>query len=69
MAAMRAGDADYAGIDLIRAPNGELVVLEVNSNPAWRGLQTVAGINIAEAIAEDFLNTVLAHRAVAEPAR
>ena len=69
MAAMRAVDADYAGIDLIRAPNGELVVLEVNSNPAWRGLQTVAGINIAEAIAEDFLNTVLAHRAVAEPAR
>jgi tetrahydromethanopterin:alpha-L-glutamate ligase len=63
MAAMRAIDADYAGIDLIRAPGGRLQVLEVNSNPAWRGLQSVAEINIAEAIAEDFLTTVLAHRA------
>lgn len=63
MAAMRAIDADYAGIDLIRAPSGELLVLEVNSNPAWRGLQTVADVNIADAIAEDFLATVIAHKA------
>lgn len=62
MAAMRAIDADYAGIDLIRTARGELQVLEVNSNPAWRGLQTVADINIAEAIAEDFLRTVIAHK-------
>lgn len=68
MAAMAAIDADYAGIDLIRAPDGRLQVLEVNSNPAWRGLQSVAGINIAYAIAEDFLATVLAHRAVKAPA-
>jgi tetrahydromethanopterin:alpha-L-glutamate ligase len=39
-------------------------VLEVNSNPAWRGLQGVADINIAWAIAEDFLKTVVGHRAV-----
>jgi len=64
MAAMRALDADYAGIDIIRAPDGELQVLEVNSNPAWRGLQSVSNVNIAEAIAEDFLKTVLAHRMV-----
>lgn len=63
MAAMRAVDADYAGIDLIRTQRGELQVLEVNSNPAWRGLQAVADINIAEAIAADFLTAVLAHRA------
>ncbi len=63
MAAMRAVDADYAGIDLIRTAEGELQVLEVNSNPAWRGLQGVADINIAWAIAEDFLETVVAHRA------
>ncbi len=62
MAAMRAIDADYAGIDLIRTARGELQVLEVNSNPAWRGLQSVADINIAEAIAHDFLQTVLDHR-------
>ncbi|MBS0234781.1 MAG: RimK family alpha-L-glutamate ligase [Proteobacteria bacterium] len=63
MAAMRAVDADYAGIDLIRTASGELQVLEVNSNPAWRGLQSVADVNIAWAIAEDFLKTVVAHRA------
>lgn len=63
MAAMRAVDADYAGIDLIRTATGELQVLEVNSNPAWRGLQSVADVNIAWAIAEDFLKTVVAHRA------
>ncbi|WP_024275704.1 RimK family alpha-L-glutamate ligase [Hyphomicrobium sp. 802] len=63
MAAMRAVDADYAGIDLIRSASGELQVLEVNSNPAWRGLQGVADVNIAWAIAEDFLKTVVAHRA------
>jgi glutathione synthase/RimK-type ligase-like ATP-grasp enzyme len=63
MAAMRAVDADYAGIDLIRTAAGELQVLEVNSNPAWRGLQGVADIDIAWAIAEDFLKTVVAHRA------
>jgi glutathione synthase/RimK-type ligase-like ATP-grasp enzyme len=63
MAAMRAVDADYAGIDLIRTADGQLQVLEVNSNPAWRGLQSVADINIAWAIAEDFLRTVIAHRA------
>jgi RimK family alpha-L-glutamate ligase len=63
MAAMRAVDADYAGIDLIRTAAGELQVLEVNSNPAWRGLQSVADVNIAWAIAEDFLRTVIAHRA------
>lgn len=62
MAAMRAIDADYAGIDLIRTQSGQLQVLEVNSNPAWRGLQTVADINIAETIAHDFLITVNAHR-------
>lgn len=62
LAAMRAIDADYAGIDLIRAPDGEIQVLEVNSNPAWRGLQSVSDIDIAAAIADDFLDTVLTHR-------
>lgn len=63
MAAMRAVDADYAGIDLIRSADGRLLVLEVNSNPAWRGLQSVADVDIAHAIAEDFLKSVLVHRA------
>lgn len=69
MAAMRALDADYAGIDIIRAPSGHLQVLEVNSNPAWRGLQTVAEIDIADAVASDFLRTVVAHRGALETAQ
>lgn len=65
MKAMRAVDADYAGIDLIRNAAGQLMVLEVNSNPAWRGLQSVSSVDIADAIAKDFMSTVALHRAMA----
>ncbi len=34
------------------------MVLEVNSNPSWRGLQSVSDVDIAEAIVEDFLARV-----------
>lgn len=68
MAAMRAIDADYAGIDMIRTASGQLQVLEVNSNPAWRGLQSVAAVDIAGAIAADFLKTVRTHRDASAPA-
>jgi RimK family alpha-L-glutamate ligase len=61
-AALAAVDADYAGVDLIRAPDGQLMVLEVNSNPSWRGLQSVADVDIAEAIVEDFLSAVGVHQ-------
>lgn len=47
--------ADYAGVDLIRDEDGRLLVLEINSNPAWKGLQSVTDINIAWTLAEDFL--------------
>lgn len=60
--ALAAVGADYAGVDLIRGPDGRLLVLEVNSNPSWRGLQSVADINIAEAIVEDFLIAVAEHQ-------
>ena len=55
LAAVRAIGADYAGVDLIRDAKGQLMVLEINSNPAWHGLQKVAVSSIAEALAEDFL--------------
>jgi tetrahydromethanopterin:alpha-L-glutamate ligase len=51
VAAARAVGADYCGVDLIEDASGELLVLEVNSMPAWKGLQGVADIDIAEAIA------------------
>lgn len=56
--------ADYAGVDLIRGSDGRLQVLEVNGVPAWRGLQGVTRIDIAERLVEDFLS-----RRIARPAR
>ena len=34
--------ADYAGVDIIQAQDGAILVLEVNSMPAWNGLQAVS---------------------------
>jgi RimK family alpha-L-glutamate ligase len=38
-----------AGVDILESPRGPLVV-EVNSQPGWRGLQTVTKANIADEI-------------------
>jgi tetrahydromethanopterin:alpha-L-glutamate ligase len=50
--------ADYAGVDLIRDQTGRLMLLEINSNPAWKGLQSVSTADIADTLAADFLATV-----------
>jgi tetrahydromethanopterin:alpha-L-glutamate ligase len=48
--------ADYAGVDLIRDRSGDLNVLEVNSMPAWRGLQDVnPGVRVAQAVVDSFI--------------
>jgi tetrahydromethanopterin:alpha-L-glutamate ligase len=47
--------ADFAGVDIMRATDGQLTVLEVNSMPAWSGLQSVVSIDIADAIAAALL--------------
>ena len=51
-------DIAYCGVDVIRDENGRLFVLEVNSIPAWRGLQGVTEINIAEVLVDDFLSKI-----------
>ena len=38
-----------AGVDILEGPKGPVVV-EVNSQPGWRGLQSVARVNIADEI-------------------
>ena len=51
--------ADYAGVDLIKAPNGSMMILEINSNPAWKGIQSVTEVDVADRLASDFLNAVM----------
>ncbi len=58
LAAAEAIGADYAGVDLIRDETGQLMVLEINSNPAWKGLQSVTAEDIATALAHDFLDAI-----------
>lgn len=55
LAAARAVDIDYCGVDVIRDRQGRLYVLEVNSIPAWKGLQGVVETDIAQALVSDFL--------------
>ena len=45
----------YAGVDLIRDRQGRYTVIEVNSVPAWKGLQSVSEAIIADRLADDFL--------------
>lgn len=55
-AAAAAVDVDYCGVDIIRDRDGRLYVLEVNSIPAWRGLQGATGLNIGQLLVDDFLS-------------
>ena len=47
VAAAAAVGADHAGVDLIEDAHGRLQILEVNSMPAWQGLQSVSPVDIA----------------------
>ncbi|GLK84352.1 RimK family alpha-L-glutamate ligase [Ancylobacter defluvii] len=51
VAATAAVGADYAGVDLIQEADGVFTVLEVNSMPAWKGLQKTTDTNVAAAMA------------------
>jgi len=53
--AARAVGMDYAGVDIMRDVDGRLSVIEVNSIPAWKGLQGVTSANIAELLVRDFV--------------
>lgn len=47
--------ARYCGVDLIRPSSAEPLVIEVNSMPAWSGLQKVTRIDVADGIASGLL--------------
>ena len=51
-------DIAYCGVDVIRDVDGKLYVLEVNSIPAWHGLQNVTDVNIAQLLVDDLLSKI-----------
>ena len=53
--------ANFVGVDIVYGTDDQPAVLEVNSMPAWSGLQKVTSVNIASALA-DALLTALAGR-------
>ncbi|MCB8838227.1 RimK family alpha-L-glutamate ligase [Aurantimonas sp. VKM B-3413] len=69
VAAAAAIGGDFCGVDLLRDPDGQAQVIEVNSMPAWTGLKKATGLDIADIRARDLLAEVEArpHRA-GEPA-
>ena len=54
--------ADFAGVDILYGADHRPTVLEVNSMPAWSGLQKVTSVNIAGVLVEA-LAAALAARA------
>ncbi len=68
IASATAVGADFAGVDIVATGDGGLLVLEVNSMPAWSGLQSVVAVNIADAIADALLEFLAARAKTAAPA-
>jgi glutathione synthase/RimK-type ligase-like ATP-grasp enzyme len=60
LAAASAVGADYAGVDLLPARDGQVFVLEVNGIPGWKGLQQATGTDVAGAIVEHLIGRVRA---------
>lgn len=67
--AVAAVGADYAGVDIIQTPEGAPKVLEVNSMPAWNGLQAVSRVRIADVVVGDFLDAAFGASAAAQESR
>ncbi len=62
VAATAAVGAQFAGVDILYGGDGRPTVLEVNSMPAWSGLQKVTSVDIAPTLAGDLV-AALAGRA------
>jgi tetrahydromethanopterin:alpha-L-glutamate ligase len=58
--AANAVGADFAGVDILYGADRQPTVLEVNSMPAWSGLQKVTSPNIAELLVSSLTNALAA---------
>ena len=47
----------YGGVDLISDMNNTMQVIEINSIPAWKSLQSVSSVNVAEYMVDHFMAT------------
>ncbi len=50
---------DYAGVDIIKDSDGNYSIIEVNSIPAWKGLESVCDITVADYLAADLIGRYL----------
>ena len=55
--AVRAVGLFYGGVDLISDMSNIMQVVEINSIPAWKSLQGVSSVNIAEYMVDHFMAT------------
>jgi len=55
--ATKAVGAKVAGVDILEGPEGPKIV-DVNSQPGWKGLQAVTRVNIAEGIVTHVLSEI-----------
>jgi RimK family alpha-L-glutamate ligase len=51
-------DIDYAGVDLMQDKDGQFYIIEVNSIPAWYGLQGVVDFDIAKCLIDSFVKRI-----------
>jgi RimK family alpha-L-glutamate ligase len=56
--ASRVLEAEYAGVDILKAERGGYYLTEINGIPGWRGLQSTTSVNIAERIVEHVIGLV-----------
>ncbi len=49
---------DYAGVDLMQDKDGKFTIIEVNSIPAWYGLQNVVNFNVASCLIDSFVKHI-----------